>query len=183
MTDEFKQIIDEDIERCEYEIKNGTKDSRYKLHSTLISKYGKIIDGLKDDLKRLHYDDSGEYRKLNLETMKQKLILFKAMEYKNGYSKDEKAGIIVNNTNQLSTTINISFDDVKKQVEEMTSLRDEEIDEIHTKIDELESIVNSTDRKTKKWARAKNIVKWIADKGVDVGIALLPLVLKIGQAQ
>lgn len=27
--------------------------------------------------------------------------------------------------------------------------------------------------------RAKGIIKWIADKGVDVGIAMLPLLLNI----
>lgn len=31
----------------------------------------------------------------------------------------------------------------------------------------------------KKWENAKGIVKWIADKGVDVGIALLPLLMQI----
>ena len=36
------------------------------------------------------------------------------------------------------------------------------------------------DSKSKKWSKAKEIIKWIADKGVDVGIALLPLVLQIG---
>jgi len=47
------------------------------------------------------------------------------------------------------------------------------------KINELEKIVKSPDRKSKKWENAKGIVKWIADKGVDVGIALLPLLLQI----
>ena len=63
----------------------------------------------------------------------------------------------------------------------MTSLPDEEIEEILSKINELENIVNSTDRKTKKWENAKDIIKWVADKGVDVGTALLPIVLQIGQ--
>ena len=48
-----------------------------------------------------------------------------------------------------------------------------------TKISELERIINSSDRKTKKWENAKGIIKWIADKGVDVGIALLPLLLQL----
>ena len=63
----------------------------------------------------------------------------------------------------------------------MGSLTDSEIDEILSKIDELENIVNSSDRKTKKWDKAKGIIKWVADKGVDVGISLLPLILKIGE--
>ena len=49
------------------------------------------------------------------------------------------------------------------------------------KIDELETIVGANERKTKKWERAKEIIKWIADKSVDVGIAMLPLIMKIGQ--
>lgn len=39
--------------------------------------------------------------------------------------------------------------------------------------------MNSKESKSKKWSNAKDIIKWVADKGVDVGIALLPLVLKI----
>ena len=46
-------------------------------------------------------------------------------------------------------------------------------------IDELEEIVKSSERRSKKWENAKKIIKWIADKGVDVGIALLPLLLQI----
>ena len=61
----------------------------------------------------------------------------------------------------------------------MTSLPEEDIEEIQNKIDEIEEIVKSKDSKSKKWSKAKGIIKWIADKGVDVGIALLPLFLKI----
>lgn len=181
MTDDFKKIIDEDIAKCEEAITNNNTNGLVELHRTLISKYGKIIDGFKTDLLNLFYDNDGKYVKRNLETMRQKLVLFKAMDYKNSYAKDENTGITVNNTNQISTTFNISFPEAKKQVENMTSLKDEEIDEIHAKIDELEKIINSSDRKTKKWDRAKEIIKWVADKGVDVGLTLLPLVLKLEQ--
>ncbi|MBQ7288182.1 MAG: hypothetical protein IJW78_00465 [Clostridia bacterium] len=181
MTEEFKIIIDDDIKKCEDEIINGNKQSRGKLHGILVSKYCSIIDGFEDGLHSLFYDNDGTYRKENLERMKEKLLLFKAMDYKNSYAKDENTGITVNNTNQFSATLNISFAEAKKQVEAMTSLRDEEIDEIHSKIDELEKIVASSDRKTKKWDKAKEIIKWIADKGIDVGLTLLPLVLKLGE--
>ena len=180
MTDEFKRIIDEDIETCEIELKSGNKQSRNILHARLISKYGNIIDGFKKDLKSLFYDDGGSYVQQNIETIRQKLVLFKAMEYQNAYAESD-SGITVNNTNQMTTNINITFSDAKKQVEGMTSLRDEEIEEIHNKIDELEAIVNSTDRKTKKWDKAKEIIKWVADKGIDVGLTLLPLILKLGE--
>lgn len=61
----------------------------------------------------------------------------------------------------------------------MSALPDAEIREILSRIDEMEAIVKSSERKSKKWENAKEIIKWIADKGVDVGIALLPLLLQI----
>lgn len=181
MTEDFKKIIEEDIAKIEYELKNGEKSSRYKLHTALISKYGKIIDGFDSKLHSLFYDNDGTNCKANLEIMLQKLVLFKSMEFRNIYSQCDNSEITINNTNQLSATFNISFNEAKKQVENMTSLRDEEIEEIHNKIDELEKIFNSSDRKTKKWDKAKEIIKWVADKGIDVGLTLLPLILKLGE--
>ena len=60
----------------------------------------------------------------------------------------------------------------------MTSLREQEIQEILEKVNELENIINSKERKSKKWESCNSIIKWIADKGVDVGISLLPLILQ-----
>lgn len=57
-----------------------------ELHGTLLSKYARIIDGFSDNLHSLFYDEHGKYVKQNLETMRQKLVLFQAMEYRNNYS-------------------------------------------------------------------------------------------------
>ena len=85
-----------------------------------------------------------------------------------------------NNTNENRNTISVSFDDVRRKIDSMTSLPYEDMEEIQAKIDELEKIVQSNDGRSKKWSRAKDIIKWIADKGVDVGISILPLLLNIG---
>lgn len=50
---------------------------------------------------------------------------------------------------------------------------------LNGKVSALDGIVNSQDRKNKKWENANSIIKWIADKGVDVGLAFLPLLMKI----
>ncbi|MBQ7014678.1 MAG: hypothetical protein IJN12_01010 [Clostridia bacterium] len=180
MNEDFIKIIDEDIQKCENELKKGNKESKYVLHGTLLSKYGKIIDGFEDNLHSLFYDSDGAYVARNIETMRQKLLLFKAMDYENRYAARNSGDITFNNSNHIETTINISFTEAKKQIENMSSLREDEIEEITSKIDEIERIVNSKDRKTKKWEEAKEIIKWIAEKGVDVGITLLPLLLQIG---
>ena len=180
MNEQFKQIIDDDITKCEEEINGGDKQSRGKLHGILISKYCNIIDGFEDGLHSLFYDESGTYRKENLERMKEKLLLFKAMEYKNIYAENE-TGIVVNNTNQLTANINITFPEAKEKIENMSALSEAEIEEILEKLTELENIVNSIDRKTKKWEKAKGIINWIATKGVDVAMTVIPLLMKLGE--
>lgn len=83
------------------------------------------------------------------------------------------------NTNENNNSVSVTFESVRDKVNNMTSLPDEDIEEIQKRIDEIEEIVDSKETKSKKWSKAKEIIKWIADKGVDVGIALLPLILKI----
>jgi len=180
ITKEFKEYIDEDIEKCENEINKSNKTDMRNLHTTLISKYRSIIDGFGKDLKSLIYDESGSYVKLNLETMKQKLLLFKSMNYENIY-RQSNTDVVFNNTNQVTNSIKITFSEVREKIENMSALQEKEILEILEKVNELERIIESSERKTKKWEKAKDIIKWVADKGVDVGISLLPLILKIGE--
>ena len=179
MTEEFKKIIDEDIAICE-KIKAGECWSYIEdFHKLLKSKYAKIIDGFEDGLYDTFYDSHHTSKKANIETMRQKLVLFKAMGYKNVYAVSEN-GITVNNNNQITATINLTFNEAKEKIENMTSLKDSEIEEIHQKIDELEQIINSSERKTKKWDKAKGIINWVATKGVDVALTVIPLLMKIG---
>lgn len=94
--------------------------------------------------------------------------------------------VIVNNqltnTNNVDININISFDHVRKQIKAMeNTLDDNSIKEILQKISELEEIIESKDNKSTKWKKVSALGKWLFDKSVDVGIALLPLFLKIGQ--
>ena len=112
------------------------------------------------------------------------MYTFKAM----GYPVDDKmtsqqntqmVQINNSNTNENKVNINISFSETRKKIENMNALQESEIEEILEKIEELEKIVNSQDRKNKKWKNANSIIKWIADKGVDVGLAFLPLLMKI----
>lgn len=128
------------------------------------------------------YDDvSGESLFHNLKQVYNKMLSFKALGYPSLKEAIPQSApmVQITNTNENKVDINISFSDVRKEIENMSALPDVEIEEILNKINELEKIVKSSDRKSKKWENAKGIVKWIADKGVDVGIALLPLLLQI----
>ena len=128
------------------------------------------------------YDElSGAELFHDLNQIYNKMLSFKALGYSSlkEWIPQNVPMIQITNTNQNKVDINISFDTVRREIENMSALPDAEIREILSRIDELEAIVKSSERRSKKWENAKEIIKWIADKGVDVGIALLPLLLQI----
>ena len=77
---------------------------------------------------------------------------------------------IVNNGSIYSDAIN--------KINDML-LSKEDKDEIINHVELIQMIIESNDSKDKKWSKLKNIGKWIFDKSVDIGIALLPLLLNI----
>lgn len=111
------------------------------------------------------------------------MIAFKNNGYKNTKSMDDNPHFNVNNTLTANQTqnITISFEEVKQKVKEMTGLSDEETENVLAKIDEIKAIVDQKESKKTKWKKIKPILIWLADKSVDVGCALLPLILKIGE--
>lgn len=116
----------------------------------------------------------------NLKMMKAKLETYKYQMNAVQLPKPEVSNSqVVNVTN--SVNVNITFEQVRKEVEEMTSLTNEQTQEVLDKISEIEEVVKSKDSKKSKWEKVKPVLAWMADKSCDVGIALLPLLLKIGQ--
>lgn len=181
MGDKWNKILQRDIALCEEAISKDDEEDLWDLYKYLYPKYLKVIDGLNYGTL-----DKKEYSLRNIRFILGKLEMQTAIiEQQETYDSLKQNKISINNsntnTNSNSISINISFDETRKEIENMTSLTDAEIDEALTKVDELEQIVNSEERKSRKWEKAKDIIKWIADKGVDVGISLLPLLLKIQQ--
>lgn len=121
----------------------------------------------------------------------EKLRSFKMNGYQDRSDSNMTNNININNEVNASSTSNsssfsnansvsvLSFEDAKKSIEEMSALNDTEIDEILKKIDELEQIINTSERKSKKWESVKGIIKWVADKSFDVAKIIIPLAFKI----
>ena len=169
MKDELKKIIDQDIAIGKEIIEKHDVRAGKEIHRRLKSKYNAIISGFNGGLHDLLYDDTGERCLENIKTMIEKLELFKAMEYVNIYSQDA-SGITINNnnTNSNSVEMNMSFEMARETVENMTALPDSEVEEILLKIQELENIVKSDERNTKKWETAQSLITWIASKRIDI---------------
>lgn len=189
MTEELKDILAKDILESKKQLESDLEYEVYEFLNKIQGKYYGVIENFNSGISANYNENftlNMRYIKANLKLLKEKMELFLAMGCENLYKKDSLSrdnvpNVLINNNNTNSNVIdiNISFDEARQAIEKMTALPDSEVDEILNKIDELEKIVQSNDRKTKKWENAKSIIKWIADKGVDVGISLLPLLLQI----
>lgn len=186
----FKKMLTKDIEILENSLNDkATEEEKKKLYRTITAKYHPYVPKLGEGLysyfaEQGFYDEvEGSSLDYNLQQIYNKLCAFKALNYPGldaVATSSPNTVVNITNNNENKNTMNVTFDSVRKTIDSMTSLPEEDIEEIKDKISVLEEIVNSKESKSKKWSKAKDIIKWVADKGVDVGIALLPLILKIG---
>ena len=193
----FKSMYADDLARLE-EVVNDIdgkfrEEDKKKLYKEVTAKYypyvPKLGEGLYEYIAELGFfqEVSGESLHQNIVQVYFKMKTYQSLGFPNLTKKINAGGPVINvtttnenhNTNENSNAISISFDNARAKIDGMTSLPYEEMEEIHAKIDALEEIIKSKEGKSKKWSRAKDIIKWMADKGVDVGIALLPLLLEI----
>ena len=186
---EFKEFVENDINKIdEIASFNASAKELIKFHKEIDSKYQSCILNWHQGLNEAMFPKGGQpffdyyYLKEsrddileNLKLMKSKLSVY--LYGMNAISIPEPPTTNVNVTTNVN--LSITFEQVRSQIEDMTSLTDEETQEIKSKLDELEKIVNSKDKKKTKWEKAKSILVWLADKSFDVGMALLPLLLKI----
>lgn len=198
ISNEFKEMIDIDLKNLKDALADVSNTvtleyAKIELYKEVTAKYHAYVPKFGDGLYN-YYSDSefygdvkGDSLRYNIQQIYNKLIAFKAAGYpilnyisdSQGKTVEVTNNIKNNNSNENNNFVCISFDGVRQQVENMSSLTEDKIKEIVDKINEIEKIVESPGRKSKKWEKAKPIIKWIADKGADVGIALLPLLLKI----
>ena len=61
----------------------------------------------------------------------------------------------------------------------MTALSQAQTDEILEKIDELERIQAENSSRKSKWEKVKPILSFVLDKGADVAVAILTLIVQM----
>ena len=82
-------------------------------------------------------------------------------------------------SNNIANTISIkTYDEVKQEIENNTYLDDESVKDLLKKLDEISDLESSNDSKAKKWGKGKKILAYILDKGVDIAISYIPLILQ-----
>ena len=176
ITQELKHVITHDLIECENAIVDGTIIGNYNLHNHLVSKYSTIIEGFADKLKSTDYDDYGFTAKANIQTMRQRLLLFIETDLQDAYNPRSSWNHRINR-NKVSNEV--LFGKAIQRIEKMSSLNSKDSADILEKIGQLWEITESGDDKAAKWKNANHIIKWVADTDYDVGIVFVSLLFRI----
>lgn len=170
-----EEILKEFIEKCD-----NCESNRYeKLITEIVATFDNEIKDITSGLDSYHimraYDDSRPVDYVNdLQILKSKLRNYLAtIEMNNVNNKSSGQTFNINQT----VSVNISFEQTIENIDKIPkdNLSDEDKEKL---ISDLTKLKFSKD-KNKIWDNAKSILKWLADKSVEVGIAALPYISEI----
>ncbi len=181
---EFYEMICSDIQRIE-KAKALSTSELLKLHREIDGRYQACIKNWYNGLWGANSQKTGLFYNViennpdelieNLQMMKAKLETFRFQM--NAAAIPELPSTQVNVTTNVN--VNLTFEEARAKVEDMMALSREQTDEIIEKINELEKISKEKTSKKTKWDKIKPILSFALDKGADVAIAFLTLVVQM----
>lgn len=179
--------VRKDIQKIDSIASESDFSKTLELHRYLDAKYqycvadwGKGMWGYDKDMGFIYNSLDSASLKENLAMMKPKLEAFMCGWNAVRIKPDEMPtmpDINVNTTTNVNITIN--FDQVREKIEDMTALSKKETDEAIEKVNELEAISKENISRKSKWEKIKPIIAFAMDKGADLGIAILTLIVQM----
>lgn len=175
-----------DIDNINEAIEEDDENKLHEIHVYLDGKYSSYIPNWGMSTYGYNSKFGYSYEFLDKSSLIHNLSVFKAKL--SGYlcdfditrqSSSPMSNISVNVSNSNELTFNISFEYARKIIDEMPGLDDAATEEIKEKINELESISNEKIPKKKKWEKVKPILSFALDKGADVAITIMGLILQM----
>lgn len=177
-----------DIEKINLAIESSEEDDLRALHISLDGKYSSYIPNWGMSTYGYNEQFGFDYR-IGKKSLEHNLSMFKARleGFLCGFdfpivtqspASMNNINVDINNSNEIA--INITFKEAKQKIEEMPGLNETDTEEIKSKIDDLESISQEKISKKKKWEKVKPILAFALDKGADVAITIMGLILQMG---
>lgn len=179
-----KERIRADIAAIDAALAERDENKLLELHQYLDGKYqsciagwGKSVYGYNPNFG-FNYEFIGRDSLIhNLRMMKPKLEAF--VEGWNVASQPSTTATIPEINVTTNVNVNITFEQVRSKIEDMTSLTEGQTKEALEKVSEIESVVKGEGNKKSKWEKIKPILTWLADKSFDVAMTILPLLLQV----
>ena len=178
--------IERDIRKIDDVLQKADPSEMEDLHRYLDGKYQSGIADWGHSMYGYIEGHGFSYECLNIDSIKDNLVTMKpkleafihgwnAKGKSSGYGRNPDVSVTVNNT----VNISISFEETRQKIEDMTALSREQTDEILEKINELEEISKENSSRKTKWEKVKPIIAFALDKGADVAIAILSLIMQM----
>lgn len=170
-----EELIKEYIEKCDNCDSNNYEKLITEIVSTFNNEIKDITSGLDSySIVRFYGSDKPCDYKGDLQLLKTKLRNYLATIEMN--NANNKGGGQIFNINQ-TVSVNITFEQTIENIDKIPedNLSDEDKEKL---ISDLTKLKFSKD-KNKIWDNAKSILKWLADKSLEVGIAALPYISEI----
>ena len=183
-----KKIVKEDIESIEKAIESNDESQMQSVHMVIDGKYAPYIPKFGQSMINYSEQYGFDYNYFSVDSLKHNLTMMQAklegylcdfpeMITSTPHQNNVSVNVPITNNNEIS--INISFETAKQTIEDMPGLTDQETDEIKSKIDDLENISSEQISKKKKWEKVKPILKFALDKGADVAITFMGLIMQM----
>ncbi len=179
------RTIDSYIQKLDNSISNKDVAQAKNLQDEIIAVYDREIPNLKGGLD--NYSIAGLYgtgRTVDFlgdaGILRAKLLNFKQNLSAGLFiqAQNSKGGITVNQQvhQETSVSVEVSFESTIEAINQLPSavLNDADKEVLAGKL----ATMQSTKDKNKRWEKATGILKWIAEKGIEVGIAALPYIVQ-----
>jgi hypothetical protein len=194
---EFKQLFEQDLRnlcsaKSDYNNSETPEVAKQQLYKEITAKYHSIIPNLGSGLYQYFaeqgfYDEvSGDSLSHNLDQIYHKLIAFKTIGFP-GVIKEtttplQQLIISNNSTANANATVTISISNTIELINQLPPevLSDKEKEELEEKLSAIE-VAKTSGNKEKLAGKVGNVLKYIADKGIEVGIAALPYLGEISK--
>ena len=86
--------------------------------------------------------------------------------------------ISIETKNDTVITIEAVFNNARQQIED-AGLPDAQIQDLYDKLSQLEEISKSKESKGKRWAKAKDIMKWLVEQGIAAAGIIIPVLSEV----
>lgn len=184
---ERTKTVKADKKKIEDALASDIEETLRSVHMYIDGKYSAYVPDWGKGFYRydpengFHYSSFGkDFLVHNLTLMQAKLEGY-AIAFDNPnnqtYAPSNNVNVNINNSNEVN--IAVSFEEARQKIEDMTALSQKQTDEIIEKINELEEISREKSSRKTKWEKVKPIITFALDKGADVAIAILSLVMQM----
>lgn len=182
----FENTVNTDITTIDEALASDSEEQMKQVHMMIDGKYSSAISNIGQSTYGYNEKYGFNYELIGKESLAHNLYLMKSKLQGYLCSFPTKAveavpqnniSVNVSNTNEINVTV--SFEQAKQKIDDMPGLTDTDTEEIKSKIDELEYISQETLPKKKKWEKVKPILAFALDKGADVAITIMGLILQM----